>query len=61
MFSLIYLYPSVLAGFVSAWNEILLVVLDANDVFPAAGEAIGTCCLIQDKDVEVTVYRSFGV
>ena len=58
-FSLI--YPAILVRLVTAWDEILLVVLDADDVFPATGEAVGTCGLVEDKDVEVTIDGPLGV
>jgi hypothetical protein len=35
-------YPSILVGLVSARDENLLVILDLDDVFPAAGETVGT-------------------
>ena len=55
------IYPSVLVGLVPTRNENLLVVLDLDDVLPAAGETVGTRGLIEDKDVEVTVNRPLGV
>ena len=58
---LIYIYPPVLVRLVSARDKILLVVLDADNVLPAAGETVGTRGLIEDKDVEVTVNRPLGV
>jgi hypothetical protein len=45
----------------AARDEILLVVLDADDVFPTTGETIGAGGLVEDKDVEVTIDRSLGV
>ena len=45
----------------SARDKILLVVLDADNVFPAAGETVGTGCLVEDEYVEVTVNRPFGM
>jgi len=46
---------------VSARDENLLVILDLDDVFPAAGETVGTGCLVEDEDVEVTIYRPLGM
>ena len=57
----VYLYPSVLVGLVPTRNENLLVVLDLDDVLPAAGETVGTGGFVEDKDVEVTIYRPLGV
>jgi len=53
--------PSVLVGLVSARDEILLMIFDADDVFPAAGETVGSGGLIEDKDVEMTIDGSLGV
>ena len=49
------IYPAVLVGLVSARDENLLMVLDLDDVLPAAGETVGTGGLVEDEDVEVTV------
>jgi hypothetical protein len=46
---------------VSARDENLLVILDLDDVLPAAGETVGTGCLVEDKDVEMAVNRPFGM
>jgi hypothetical protein len=46
---------------VAARDKILLVVLNADDVFPTTGETIGTGGLVEDKDVEVTIDRSLGI
>ena len=54
-------YCAILIGLVSARDEILLMVFDLDDVLPAAGETVGTGSLIENEDVEVTVYRPLGV
>ena len=59
--NVILIYPSVLVGLVSARDENLLVILDLDDVLPAAGETVGTGGLVEDKDVEVTVNGPLGV
>ena len=55
------IYPTVLVGFVSARDEYFLVILDADDVFPAAGKTVCTGGLVEDEDVEVTIDRSLCV
>ena len=54
---LLLVYCAILVGLVPARDEILLMVFDADNVFPAAGETEGASGLVEDKDVEVTVYR----
>ena len=41
----------------SAGDENLLVILDLDDVLPAAGETVGTGGLVEDKDGEIVVTK----
>jgi hypothetical protein len=54
-------YPTILIGLVTAGDEFLLVVLDADNVLPATGKGKGASSLVKDEDVEVAVYGHLAV
>ena len=59
--SFIYAVMQGLCGLAMEKSGCALVILDLDDVFPAAGETVGTGSLVEDEYVEVTVNRPFGM
>ena len=57
----VYVYPTILVGLVTTWDEFFLVVLDADNVFPATRKGKGTYRFVENENVEMPIHRHCAI